>query len=142
MSIKTFWLELIYKLSEIEKASNFVLKNVNRDVILITGEVGTGKTTLIKEYCKLIGVKEIVNSPTYTLINEYQNKSGKIVHMDLYRVENINEINELGLFEYLDKNIVIIEWPEIILKMIDIKYSLINITFINEKERKLSIKNL
>ena len=142
MSIKTFWLELIYKLSEIEKASNFVLKNVNRDVILITGEVGTGKTTLIKEYCKLIGVEEIVNSPTYTLINEYQNKSGKIVHMDLYRVENINEINELGLFEYLDKNIVIIEWPEIILKMIDVKYSLINITFINEKERKLSIKNL
>ena len=134
-------MELIYKLSEIEKASNFVLKNVNRGVILITGEVGTGKTTLIKEYCKLIGVEEIVNSPTYTLINEYQNKSGKIVHMDLYRVEDINEINELGLFEYLDKNIVIIEWPEIILKMIDIKYSLINITFINEKERKLSIKN-
>lgn len=135
-------MELIYKLSEIEKASNFVLKNVNRDVILITGEVGTGKTTLIKEYCKLIGVEEIVNSPTYTLINEYQNKSGKIVHMDLYRVEDVKEINELGLFEYLDKNIVIIEWPEIILKMIDIKYSLINITFINEKERKLSIKNL
>jgi len=135
-------LELIYKLSEIEKASNFVLKNVNRDIILITGEVGTGKTTLIKEYCKLIGVKEIVNSPTYTLINEYQNKSGKIVHMDLYRVEDINEINELGLFEYLENNIVIIEWPEIILKMIDIKYSLINITFINEKERNLSIKNL
>ena len=135
-------MELIYKLSEIEKASNFVLKNVNCDVILITGEVGTGKTTLIKEYCKLIGVEEIVNSPTYTLINEYQNKSCKIVHMDLYRVEDINEINELGLFEYLENNIVIIEWPEIILKMIDIKYSLINITFINEKERKLSIKNL
>ena len=135
-------MELIYKLSEIEKASNFVLKNVNRDVILITGEVGMGKTTLIKEYCKLIGVEEIVNSPTYTLINEYQNKSSKIVHMDLYRVEDVKEINELGLFEYLDKNIVIIEWPEIILKMIDIKYSLINITFINEKERKLSIKNL
>ena len=135
-------MELIYKLSEIEKASNFVLKNVNRDVILITGEVGTGKTTLIKEYCKLIGVEEIVNSPTYTLINEYQNKRGKIVHIDLYRVNDINEINELGLFEYLENNIVIIEWPEIILKMIDIKYSLINITFINEKERKLSIKNL
>jgi tRNA threonylcarbamoyladenosine biosynthesis protein TsaE len=135
-------LELIYKLSELEKASNFVLKNVNHDIILITGEVGTGKTTLIKEYCKLIGVEETVNSPTYTLINEYQNKRGKIVHMDLYRVKDINEINELGLFEYLENNIVIIEWPEIILKMIDIKYSMINITFINEKERKLSIKNI
>ena len=135
-------MELIYKLSELEKASNFVLKNVNHDIILITGEVGTGKTTLIKEYCKLIGVEETVNSPTYTLINEYQNKRGKIVHMDLYRVKDINEINELGLFEFLENNIVIIEWPEIIIKMIDIKYSLINITFINEKERKLSIKNL
>ena len=135
-------MELIYKLSELKKASNFVLKNVNHDIILITGEVGTGKTTLIKEYCKLIGVEETVNSPTYTLINEYQNKRGKIVHMDLYRVKDINEINELGLFEYLEKNIVIIEWPEIILKMIDIKYSMINITFINEKERKLSINNI
>jgi tRNA threonylcarbamoyladenosine biosynthesis protein TsaE len=135
-------LELIYKLSELEKASNFVLKNVNHDIILITGEVGTGKTTLIKEYCKLIGVEETVNSPTYTLINEYQNKRGKIVHMDLYRVKDINEINELGLFEYLENNIVIIEWPEIILKMIDIKYSMINIIFINEKERKLLINNI
>lgn len=135
-------MELIYKLSELEKASNFVLKNVNHDIILITGEVGTGKTTLIKEYCKLIGVEETVNSPTYTLINEYQNKRGKIVHMDLYRVKDINEINELGLFEYLENNIVIIEWPEIILKMIDIKHSMINITFINEKERKLSINNI
>ena len=135
-------MELIYKLSELEKASNFVLKNVNHDIILITGEVGTGKTTLIKEYCKLIGVEETVNSPTYTLINEYQNKRGKIVHMDLYRVKDINEINELGLFEYFENNIVIIEWPEIILKMIDIKYSMINITFINEKERKLSINNI
>ena len=135
-------MELIYKLSELEKASNFVLKNVNHDIILITGEVGTGKTTLIKEYCKLIGVEETVNSPTYTLINEYKNKKGKIVHMDLYRVKDINEINELGLFEYLENNIVIIEWPEIILKMIDIKYSMINITFINEKERKLSINNI
>ena len=135
-------MELIYKLSELEKASNFVIKNVNHDIILITGEVGTGKTTLIKEYCKLIGVEETVNSPTYTLINEYQNKRGKIVHMDLYRVKDINEINELGFFEYLENNIVIIEWPEIILKMIDIKYSMINITFINEKERKLSINNI
>ena len=135
-------MELIYKLSELKKASNFVLKNVNHDIILITGEVGTGKTTLIKEYCKLIGVEETVNSPTYTLINEYQNKRGKIVHMDLYRVKDINEINELGLFEYFENNIVIIEWPEIILKMIDIKYSMINITFINEKERKLSINNI
>ena len=135
-------MELIYKLSELEKASNFVLKNVNHDIILITGEVGTGKTTLIKEYCKLIGVEETVNSPTYTLINEYQNKRGKIVHMDLFRVKDINEINELGLFEYLENNIVIIEWPEIILKMIDIKYSMIDITFINEKERKLSINNI
>ena len=135
-------MELIYKFSELEKASNFVLKNVNHDIILITGEVGTGKTTLIKEYCKLIVVEETVNSPTYTLINEYQNKRGKIVHMDLYRVKDINEINELGLFEYLENNIVIIEWPEIILKMIDIKYSMINITLINEKERKLSIKNI
>ena len=135
-------MEITYKLSELNKACDFILNNVKNEIILISGDVGAGKTTLIKEYCKLIGVNEVVNSPTYTLINEYLSKNGNVVHMDLYRVKNINEINELGLFDYFENNLVIIEWPEIILKILDINHSILKITYLNENERKLSIKNI
>jgi tRNA threonylcarbamoyladenosine biosynthesis protein TsaE len=135
-------LEITYKLSELNKACDFILNNVKNKIILISGDVGAGKTTLIKEYCKLIGVNEVVNSPTYTLINEYLSKNGNVVHMDLYRVKNINEINELGLFDYFENNLVIIEWPEIILKILDLNHSILKITYLNENERKLSIKNI
>lgn len=135
-------MEITYKLSELNKACDFILNNVKNEIILISGDVGAGKTTLIKEYCKLIGVNEVVNSPTYTLINEYLSKNGNVVHMDLYRVKNINEINELGLFDYFENNLVIIEWPEIILKILDLNHSLLKITYLNENERKLSIKNI
>ena len=67
----------------------------------LVGNNGAGKTTLVKEFCKLIGVKENVNSPTYTLINQYKCNSKIVVHIDLYRVNNLIEINELGLFDYL-----------------------------------------
>ena len=132
---------MIYKLKEINKACVYLQNKIKNDVILISGDVGTGKTTLVKGYCKLIGVKENVNSPTYTLINQYKCNSKIVVHIDLYRVNSLIEINELGLFDYLENNLVIIEWPEIILNQIDFNYTLITIKYIDKSHRKLSISN-
>ena len=132
---------MIYKLNEINKACVYLQNKIKNDVILISGDVGAGKTTLVKEYCKLIGVRENVNSPTYTLINQYKCNSKIVVHIDLYRVNNLVEINELGLFDYLENNLAIIEWPEIILNQIDFNYTLITIKFIDKSHRKLSISN-
>lgn len=132
---------MIYKLKEINKACVYLQNKIKNDVILISGDVGAGKTTLVKEYCKLIGVRENVNSPTYTLINQYKCNSKIVVHIDLYRVNNLIEINELGLFDYLENNLAIIEWPEIILNQIDFNYTLITIKFIDKSHRKLSISN-
>jgi tRNA threonylcarbamoyladenosine biosynthesis protein TsaE len=132
---------VIYKLKEINKACVYLQNKIKNDVILISGDVGAGKTTLVKEFCKLIGVKENVNSPTYTLINQYKCNSKIVVHIDLYRVNNLIEINELGLFDYLENNLVIIEWPEIILNQIDFNYTLITIKYIDKSHRKLSISN-
>ena len=132
---------MIYKLKEINKACVYLQNKIKNDVILISGDVGAGKTTLVKEFCKLIGVKENVNSPTYTLINQYKCNSKIVVHIDLYRVNNLMEINELGLFDYLENNLVIIEWPEIILNQIDFNYTLITIKYIDKSHRKLSISN-
>ncbi len=132
---------MIYKLNEINKACIYLQNKIKNDIILICGDVGAGKTTLVKEYCKLIGVKENVNSPTYTLINQYKCNGKIVVHIDLYRVNNLMEINELGLFDYLENNLVIIEWPEIILNQIDFNYTLVNIKNIDKSHRKLSISN-
>ena len=132
---------MIYKLKEINKACFYLQNKIKNDVILISGDIGVGKTTLVKEYCKLIGVKENVNSPTYTLINQYKCNSKIVVHIDLYRVNNLIEINELGLFDYLENNLVIIEWPEIILNQIDFNFTLVTIKYIDKSHRKLSISN-
>lgn len=132
---------MIYKLNEINKACIYLQNKIKNDIILICGDVGVGKTTLVKEYCKLIGVKENVNSPTYTLINHYKCNGKIVVHIDLYRVNNLMEINELGLFDYLENNLVIIEWPEIILNQIDFNYTLVKIKHIDNSHRKLSISN-
>ena len=132
---------MIYKLKEINKACVYLQNKIKNDVILISGDIGAGKTTLVKEYCKLIGVKENVNSPTYTLINQYKCNGKIVVHIDLYRVNNLMEINELGLFDYLENNLVIIEWPEIILNQIDFNYTLVTIKYIDKYHRKLSILN-
>ena len=132
---------MIYKLNEINKACIYLQNKIKNDIILICGDVGVGKTTLVKEYCKLIGVKENVNSPTYTLINQYKCNGKIVVHIDLYRVNNLMEINELGLFDYLENNLVIIEWPEIILNQIDFNYTLVKIKYIDKSHRKLSISN-
>ena len=85
-------MELKYGLDQIKEVGNFILKNVTSKTLLVCGEVGAGKTTLIKELCKKLKVEETVSSPTYTVINEYKSNNDLVIHMDLYRIENIEDI--------------------------------------------------
>ena len=135
-------LELNYGIEKIKEASDFILKNISGKILLVCGEVGSGKTTLVKEICKQLKVKDQVSSPTYTLINEYSCDDGLVIHMDLYRVENKEEINNLGLFEYLDNKFIIIEWPELIMNDLDINHSILKIDFIDTDKRKINLTNI
>tara|TARA_B100001063_G_scaffold155150_1_gene144754 strand:+ start:76 stop:513 length:438 start_codon:yes stop_codon:yes gene_type:complete len=135
-------LELNYGIEKIKEASDFILKNISGKILLVCGEVGSGKTTLVKEICKQLKVKDQVSSPTYTLINEYNCDDGLVIHMDLYRVENKEEINNLGLFEYLDNKFIIIEWPELIMNDLDINHSILKIDFIDTDKRKINLTNI
>jgi|TARA_B110000467_G_scaffold63792_1_gene58187 tRNA threonylcarbamoyladenosine biosynthesis protein TsaE len=135
-------LELKYGLDQIKEASDFILKNIKSKTLLFCGEVGAGKTTLIKELCKKLKVKETVSSPTYTVINEYKVNNDLVIHMDLYRIENKEDINHLGLFEYVDKHFVIIEWPEIIINDLDSNHSIIKIDYLKNNKRKINLKNI
>ena len=135
-------LELNYGIEKIKEASDFILKNISGKILLVCGEVGSGKTTLVKEICKQLKVKDQVSSPTYTLINEYSCDDGLVIHMDLYRVENKEEINNLGLFEYLDNKFIIIEWPELIMNDLNINHSILKIDFIDTDKRKINLTNI
>lgn len=85
-------------------------------IVLLYGTLGTGKTTFVQSFARVLGCKEEVTSPTYSLIQEYDTPSGKIYHVDLYRLDDPTELRvEIGLGEILDRSgaWVFIEWPDI-----------------------------
>lgn len=90
-------------------------------LILFQGDLGSGKTTLIKNICNFLNVKQEVTSPTFSLVNQYQTETGeKVFHFDLYRLESLDEVLDIGFEEYLDSgNWCLIEWPEIVDELID-----------------------
>jgi tRNA threonylcarbamoyladenosine biosynthesis protein TsaE len=96
-----------------QKLSKFIEEG---KIILLKGNLGAGKTTLVRETCKTLNIHESVSSPSFGLINEYESPEGlKLAHMDLYRIEDAEEFWEIGGGEYLKDNYpLIIEWPEII----------------------------
>ncbi|HRI80125.1 MAG TPA: tRNA (adenosine(37)-N6)-threonylcarbamoyltransferase complex ATPase subunit type 1 TsaE, partial [Cyclobacteriaceae bacterium] len=83
-------------------------------VWLIDGEMGSGKTTLIKAVGKALGVAEAMSSPTFSIVNEYKGKADKkICHFDLYRLNNEKDVFDIGVEEYFDSNqLCLVEWPE------------------------------
>jgi tRNA threonylcarbamoyladenosine biosynthesis protein TsaE len=97
-----------------EVAAAFVESIGGISVIAFSGEMGAGKTTFIQSLCKVLGVREDVNSPTFSLVNEYFTASGEsLFHFDLYRIENPDELFDLGYEEYFfSGNRCFIEWPE------------------------------
>lgn len=87
----------------------------NEKSFLFLGEMGAGKTTLIKSLCLQLGMLENVSSPTYSLVNEYVFSGGKIYHFDFFRIKNESEAFDLGFEEYLSSgDFCFIEWPEMI----------------------------
>jgi tRNA threonylcarbamoyladenosine biosynthesis protein TsaE len=95
-------------------ARKFLEKNAGKKIFAFFGDLGVGKTTFIKALCTELNVIDIVSSPTFSLINEYQSTSGqKIFHMDFYRIESISEAYDIGIEDYFQEDqYCFIEWPE------------------------------
>ena len=117
-------------------------KNREAFIVFLVGDLGTGKTTLVKEIIHALGVNDQIKSPTFTIIEPYENTLANIYHMDLYRINNSSELESIGLEEYLNEPnaIIFIEWPENsfgYLKKFNMKISL---QHLSKNERKCSVE--
>lgn len=128
-----------YTLEDLPDVAQQVISNVNSKILLFDASMGVGKTTLIKEICKQLGVKDIISSPTYSLVNEYHGDDGAIYHFDFYRIDDEEEAYHIGFEEYLDSdNWVFIEWPEKVSNLLPDNTSLIKINLSSNEKRILT----
>jgi tRNA threonylcarbamoyladenosine biosynthesis protein TsaE len=110
-------------------------------VIAFFGEMGAGKTTLISELCRYMEVTDLTGSPTFSLVNEYRDNSGRrICHFDFYRIGHLREAVDIGWFDYLDSGAVcLVEWPERILPLLPQALITVQITPIDDQHRMFEI---
>ena len=133
--------KLKYTLDTIHVVSDHIKDLINNyTIFLFEGDMGSGKTTLIKQIVNDIGISENVKSPTFSLVNEYIENDLIIFHFDLYRINKENELDSIGFYEYLDSGkLCFIEWPNIAIKNIYKDYVLIKISITSDSEREIEI---
>lgn len=108
------------KIESIEKISDaakeFVANIGDRTIFAFYGKMGVGKTTFTKAVCEELGVEDVINSPTFAIVNEYEAASGRpIYHFDFYRIKRLSEAFDMGCDDYFySGNLCFIEWPELI----------------------------
>jgi tRNA threonylcarbamoyladenosine biosynthesis protein TsaE len=134
-------MELVYRLDEIETASEKILNFLNgHKVLTFSGEMGAGKTTLIHALCRKLGVSDVLSSPTFSIINEYVSDRGPIFHIDLYRCKNMDEVIGAGVEDCVySGNICLVEWPSRAERLFDGLALRIRITEMDDKARKLVV---
>ncbi len=141
---------VVNSLIETQNLAKILAKKIeNGMVILLYGEIGAGKTTFTKFLLENLGVKSIVSSPTFTLLNEYDGVF-PVYHFDMYRISSEEELYELGFEDYINSKsspfvktgLTLIEWPENVLKMLPKDAVSIKIEKLGETKRKFVIQNL
>lgn len=133
-------LELTYGLEDLTKVSKQLLEHVNTRTLLFYGDMGVGKTTLIKALVKTLGSTDDVSSPTFSIVNEYIAEGTSIYHFDFYRIEDEEEALNFGFEDYLsDNHWIFIEWPERIQNLLPNETTCIKITNSNQAFRSLYI---
>ena len=123
-----------------ETANNLLQLSGSCRVWLMDGEMGTGKTTLIKAICAQLGVEDNVTSPTFSIINEYRSATEPVYHFDFYRVNSIKEALQAGVEDFFySGHYCFIEWPEIILPILPRQYLKVNIEEGGGENRKYKL---
>lgn len=120
-------------------ANELVKQSEGLNVWLLKGEMGVGKTTLVKQIVNQLGVEGTVASPTFSIVNQYGLTDGKVIyHFDLYRLKNELEAFDIGLEEYLSSgHLCLIEWPEKLERLLPHQYFEVDIQFQDSLTRKI-----
>lgn len=134
-------MEIIFSIDEIQEVAQKILSQNPKKVILFHGNMGVGKTTLIKALAKELGVTAATSSPTFSLVNEYQtNDNQHVYHFDVYRLKSETEALDMGIDEYLySGHWCFIEWAEKIPNLLPEEFSTINISITVEGKRDLRL---
>ena len=115
----------------------------NKRIFLFHGDMGAGKTTLIKALCAELGVDTPVSSPTFAIVNEYEGAQNRIYHFDFYRLKTQTEALDMGCEEYFySGDYCFIEWPDKIPDMLPPHYVSVTISVLNNTSRKISFKKI
>ena len=133
----------IENLDRIHEAARAFIDNIGNDTIFaFYGHMGAGKTTFIKAVCEELGVTDVINSPTFAIVNEYETIQGKtIYHFDCYRINKIEEALDMGCTDYFDSgNLCLIEWPENIEPLLPDDAVTVNITVNDDESRCITIE--
>ncbi|MEQ9405884.1 MAG: tRNA (adenosine(37)-N6)-threonylcarbamoyltransferase complex ATPase subunit type 1 TsaE [Cyclobacteriaceae bacterium] len=136
-------MEVTYSENEIKQVAKQLLNYSDLTTWIFKGEMGAGKTTMIKSLCKLLGVMDEMSSPTFSIINEYSTKdSGTIYHFDFYRLERQEEAFDIGVEDYFfSGERCFIEWPELIVELLPDNYLEISIKLVDDNTRHLIAKS-
>ena len=112
-------------------------------IFVFEGEMGAGKTTFIKTVCEELGITDVVSSPTFSIVNEYETPDTTVYHFDFYRIKNIREAYDIGYEEYFySGNICLIEWPERVAELLPENYIRVEITAISPERRVFTFSKI
>ena len=132
-----------YSISELNSIAKAIIASSKSKILLFYGEMGVGKTTLIKEICKELGIEDVASSPTFSLVNEYHTANSEIVyHFDFYRIEDENEAYDIGIEDYFYSDAwCLIEWPQNIENLLPLEATEIHLSILENGNRTIQLNN-